>query len=282
MFVYKAAAQQQRGSEKTMAANYWTSTQYLRWLFVKEEISAKRRADLATAEDYQEEAVLLPYLVAFTQAVGKKLRFPMRVTSTATTYLRRFYLSARMRDADPRVAVPACLYLAAKVEEMGQFKPDSILEKTRYVTGSTESYSRLALHIDVPALLACELLLLERLGFDLVVFHPYHDLERYAQDAKVDDAVLKLAGTLVNDSQRCDVGLVYPPFIIALAALYVACVHAKIDSRPWFDQLNVNVKIVHECSQDLLANYGSEVRQKEADDALRHLGLLPASATTPQ
>ncbi len=40
-----------------------------------------------------------------------------RVVGTAVTYLRSFYLRASLADVDPRLAGPACLYLAAKAEE---------------------------------------------------------------------------------------------------------------------------------------------------------------------
>ena len=49
-----------------------------------------------------------------------------------------------------------------------------------------------------------------------------------------------VARTLVNDSYRLDICLLHPPYLIALAAIYIGCAYIKRDVTEWFDLLNVD------------------------------------------
>ena len=58
--------------------------------------------------------------------------------------------------------------------------------------------------------------------------------------------VLCVCRRLVNDSLRTDVSLLYPPYCIALAAIYMAVVYHNIDAKEWFAELAVDMSIVSE------------------------------------
>ena len=71
---------------------------------------------------------------------------------------------------------------------------------------------------------------------------------------------------IVNDSYRTDVSLLYPPHMIALAAIYITVVlnHAdftpgsigdRTDMRQWFADLNVDMESIVEIAQDILSIY---------------------------
>lgn len=51
--------------------------------------------------------------------------------------------------------------------------------------------------------------------------------------------VLQMSHEIVNDSYRLDLPLVYPPYLIAIAAIYVACNFQEKEYRTWFRKLNV-------------------------------------------
>lgn len=57
------------------------------------------------------------------------------------------------------------------------------------------------------------------------------------------------ARSLVNDSYRTDLILMYPPFMIALACIYIASVLKEKDTRSWFEDLRVDMNVV--CSSFL-------------------------------
>uniref|UniRef100_A0A8C5Y8B3 Cyclin C-terminal domain-containing protein n=1 Tax=Microcebus murinus TaxID=30608 RepID=A0A8C5Y8B3_MICMU len=66
------------------------------------------------------------------------------------------------------------------------------------------------------------------------LYHPYRPLLQYVQDVGQEDMLLPLVWRIVNDTYRMDLCLLYPPFMIALACLHVACVAQQKDARQWF------------------------------------------------
>lgn len=119
----------------------------------------------------------------------------------------------------------------------------------------------------------CEFHLLDKLGCDLVVFHPYRSLLKFFSDAQVADTLLQSAWNFVNDSYRTDVALMYPPHLIALASLYVAYIQDKQaqptsldngDLRKWFDKLNVNLDEVRDIVKRVMNMYEADVNLDSA------------------
>ena len=92
--------------------------------------------------------------------------------------------------------------------------------------------------------LECEFYLLELMDCCLIVYHPYRPLFQYVQDMGQEDILLSLAWRIVNDTYRTDLCLLYPPFMIALACLHVACVVQQKDARQWFAELSVDMEKV--------------------------------------
>ena len=103
-----------------MAANFWLSTHCKYWLLTKEELvtSAGRQEDLKylTAEEYQKVHILF---ANFIQALGEHLKHRQQVIAAATQYFKRFYSKNSLKNIDPLLLAPTCLYLASKVEENG-------------------------------------------------------------------------------------------------------------------------------------------------------------------
>lgn len=49
---------------------------------------------------------------------------------------------------------------------------------------------------------------------------------------------------LVNDTYKMDLILIYPPYMIALACIYIASVLKDKDTTAWFEELRVDMNIV--------------------------------------
>jgi cyclin C len=250
-----------------MAANFWQSSHFNRWTFTKERLSALRE-EMQTRTKFatEKELILQAHYTRQVQNLGKKLGYKQIVIATATTFFKRFYLLTSVLEYDPRIVAPTMLYLAAKVEEMGQVRPEPILNALEKIEKSEH-------RMKAAELFLCEMVVLEKLKFDLVLFHPYQDLERYVNDNGYDiTSVFQTSWGILNDSQRTDCALVYPPPITALAALYIGCVHLNHDVKPWFDELNVNVDQVRECAADLIAgSKADELRPQQSDAILKEL-----------
>ena len=112
-----------------MAANFWLSTHYKYWLLTKEElvISAGRQEDLKylTAEEYQKVHILY---ANFIQALGEHLKHRQQVIAAATHYFKRFYSKNSLKNIDPLLLAPTCLYLASKVEENGVISNNRLIQ----------------------------------------------------------------------------------------------------------------------------------------------------------
>lgn len=56
--------------------------------------------------------------------------------------------------------------------------------------------------------------------------------------------------SLTNDSYKMDLILIYPPYMIALACIYIASVLKEKDTTAWFEELHVDMNVVRNSSLD--------------------------------
>jgi hypothetical protein len=71
----------------------------------------------------------------------------------------------------------------------------------------------------------------------------------------MEEECLQTAWTIVNDSFFTDAILLYPPYLIALAGIYIACIHVEKDPTVWFEKLNVDQQEVHSsCRRSAMLN----------------------------
>jgi cyclin C len=240
-----------------MSGNYWSGTQFRHWILSREDLD-KRRHGPTKLETTARELLALHLI-----QVGVRLNFPGVVWSTAVIYYNRFYTTNSFcdRDIDPFILAPTCLYLSSKVEEMGQINPEPIFDKFfRHVQETPDLITIRGSHVKSPSLteiFACESLLLGRLSFELVIFHPHRDVKRYVIDSKSSLEVEETTISILNDIQVSDVLFLYPPYIAALASLFVSAVshHAGEEIESWFDGLNVDLSCVRRCADDIVSFY---------------------------
>jgi len=152
------------------------------------------------------------------EVLGRQLKLHQKVIATAIVYFKRFFVRNSFVDHDPRLVIPTCLYLAAKVEEcaMQATKPEdwqvSAFENRAQCrrlacTSSFHFVSRILLirclinqpkkiqvqvyvtgmeNIDPTItfkfsdILDFEFTLLEELDFYLVIYHVYRPLSQFS------------------------------------------------------------------------------------------------------
>ena len=73
---------------------------------------------------------------------------------------------------------------------------------------------------------------------------------RYLSDSNLHDC-LETAWNIVNDSYRTDICLLYPPYLIALSAIYLASFLKDKDLKQWFSDLSVEMAEVRSLSRFL-------------------------------
>ncbi|KXS18428.1 C/H/G cyclin [Gonapodya prolifera JEL478] len=212
-----------------MSANYWDSTQRNHWTLDKATIFAARQDDLQYISEKELTWLNLHYTNLIVQ-LGRKLGVRQQVVATATLYFKRYYTRNPFRKVDPILVVATCTFLAAKVEECPHHIR-SVVDGMRAVTEDIGGFP-----FESPHVAAFEFYLLEDLDFRLVAHHPYrplllltgsHPTTSAPPDAPtlpLPPALLHTAWFAINDVVRTDVMLLHPPYVVALAVMFLVVV----------------------------------------------------------
>uniref|UniRef100_A0A1I8GVN3 Cyclin-C n=2 Tax=Macrostomum lignano TaxID=282301 RepID=A0A1I8GVN3_9PLAT len=244
-----------------MAGNFWQSSHYQEWLLDKQYVDLYRAEDLKflTEEEYQK---LMVFFANFIQAIGEKLVVRQQVIATATIYSKRFYARYSLRCVDPWLLCPTALFLASKVEEFGVLSSKGLIAMCQSIVKSKHHHllPDQEFPYTVTNIQECEFLLLEVLDCSLVVYHPYRSLALFIEDLQTQDSsfsqeVFPVAWKVINDSLRTDACLHYPPYLIALAGIHIACLVCGKDAQAWFAELSVDLDKVLEIVRLLLNLY---------------------------
>lgn len=270
-----------------MAANYWLSTQWCAeansnsWLIDAAAVAESRKEDLQYASG-DELAAIGIWCSMVIGALCKRLGLRQRVTATACVYCKRFYCVNSYSATDPMIVIAACVYLAAKVDEM----PVRI---RAFSSETAKLFGEMGFHDfngSLNTLAEMEFYLLEDLGCELVVFHPYATvlaLAKYDEPGgPIDHKTVQMAWCvgayrlIVNDMYRTDIPLQNPPYVLAVSSIYLALVlqpqsadgiRAELDTRrketstrqsdavAMLARLNVSLSAVAHVAQAMMAHY---------------------------
>ncbi|CDZ98860.1 cyclin-like protein [Phaffia rhodozyma] len=253
-----------------MAANFWASSHAKHWLFDRATLDQAREIDLKYASKKQ-LACLSIHFANLLQRLGKRLQLRQRPIATSIVYFRRFYLKNAYCDTDPYLVLATCSYVAAKLEET-PVHIKSVVVEARSMFNDLKIPIKY-FPSDNAKVAEMEFYLLEDLDFHLTVFHPYRALAIIAGKEKsdtgsfdvsagpsgqsdievegvsqlsrgtgkgaliVEKEIFENAWFMVNDTYRTDLCLLYPPYIIAIACLYIAMMH--------FQSVNPKKPIAH-------------------------------------
>uniref|UniRef100_A0A804QAE0 Cyclin-like domain-containing protein n=1 Tax=Zea mays TaxID=4577 RepID=A0A804QAE0_MAIZE len=218
-----------------MAANFWTSS-HCKQLLDPEDVDLVPAADRERGITPEEFRLIKIHMSFHIWRLAQQVKVRQRVVATAIAYFRRVYTRKSMSDYDPRLVAPTCLYLASKVEE-STVQARLLVFYIKKMCGSDDKY-----RFEIKDILEMEMKLLEALDYYLVVFHPYRPLLQLLQDAGITD-LTQFAWGLVNDTYKMDLILIYPPYMIALACIYIASVLKDKDTTAWFEELRVDMNI---------------------------------------
>jgi len=261
-----------------MAGNFWKSSHYQQWILNREHLAGKRSEDLKILTEVEYHKVMI-FLANVIQSIGEAVKVPQQVIATATVYLKRFYIQYTFQSCDPLLLAPTSIYLASKVEEFGPLSNHRLIKITQDIIKQKYSYAFTDFNYTIKHVWDCEFYLLELIDCCLVVFHPYRPLIRYVNDLTKNNSIqgdiqgdiLSVAWNVVNDTYRTDVILMYPPYMIALASLHVACIMQSTEdaAREWFSLLNVDMDKLMEISAmivdlyDIWNNFDSKTEMEQ-------------------
>ncbi|KAL1663234.1 cyclin-like protein [Schizophyllum commune] len=306
-----------------MATDFWESSHYKRWLVDHATLRQARTEDLNYVENPEHIEFLSIYFANAIAKLGKKLGFRQRVIATATVFFRRFYLKNSYCETDPFIVIAACCYVAAKAEE-SPVHIKNVISDARSVF-SHDYYGVKYFPTDNTKLAEMEFYLVDDLECDLTIYHPYRSLlalctkESAAQLEHIEpeagelgagigaddgprywgtgegrlqlaEGALQTAWLIINDTYRSELCLLYPPHLIAVAAIYLTLVFhgptrtaleqqlnreeptpmrrstrhpAPQDPVAFLSSLNVSLPTVATIAQEILALYRLWNRYKE-------------------
>ncbi|KAG7387491.1 hypothetical protein PHYPSEUDO_014013 [Phytophthora pseudosyringae] len=146
------------------------------------------------------------------------LRTSDKVKCCAMLLFKRFYLSNSVMEFHPKYLVPTAIYVAGKVEEQ-YMSVDTVADQ---------------LHVDHKFIIGHEMILLDGVRFQLIMYHPFRTLLGFLDDfrsfakqvlskdlpATVLQKLHANSTALLNDMLLTDLPMLHYPSYLALAALW--------------------------------------------------------------
>lgn len=165
---------------------------------------------------------------------------------TLSAYFNRHLTFFSFMWIKPKLFVPK--YLAAKSEEHTLPAKIIVAQMSSLYTGD-HPYPYTVAHV-----YDYEFKMIASLDFDLIIYHPYRPLVQYCSDSNMSDLV-NSAWPILNDSYRTDACLLFPPYLIALACIFIAGTLQDRDLKEWLQKLNIDLQELGDVTQYLSSLY---------------------------
>lgn len=168
------------------------------------------------------------YLHNLIVKLGRRLNVRQIALSSSEIYLSRFLTRVSIKEVNVYLLVTTCLYVACKIEECPQH--------IRLIVSEARNLWPEYIPQDVSKLAEFEFYLIEEMDMYLVLHHPYRSLLQVRDFLRenlpefgfsLSNVELQHSWSLINDSYITDLHLVFPPHIIAMAAIYITIVLEK-------------------------------------------------------
>ncbi|CAH9105402.1 unnamed protein product [Cuscuta epithymum] len=181
----------------------------------------------------EEEQLLRAFYEFKIQDVCDAFKFPCKIQATALIYFKRFYLQWSVMEHHPKNIMLTCIYTACKAEE-------------NHV--SAEELGK-GIEQDHHVILNNEMLVLQSLDFNLIVFAPYRAVEGFLNDieefcggnVETHDTLKNLFQSAKVEADKImltDAILLFPPGQLALAALRRAnAIHGALDFERYLESV---------------------------------------------
>ncbi|KAF8323189.1 cyclin-like protein [Clavulina sp. PMI_390] len=204
------------------------------WLFLPTHLN-QTPGITTDKKNLQNELKLRNLGVEFLFRVGLQLKLNVPVLAAASIFLHRFYMRHSIDAYVVYDIAAAALFLACKVEESSR--------KLKDVAGVCQSKATGLPMAAVPnehdpgiqtwtrTILAYEELLLETLCFDLSTEHPHNILLSAANALEANEHLVAYSWSVLNDSFRTPLCVLYHSRVIACAA-YVMALHTLSPGYP--------------------------------------------------
>lgn len=189
----------------------------------------------------REQSIIRVESVRFIQQLGNEaLKLHYSTVATAQVFFHRFYMFHSYKQFPVYPMAATCLFLAGKVEETPK-KSQDIVESSQSIL-TPANFAQFGIK-PKDEILTLEKILLQTIGFDFEVEHPYEYLIKYVKQLVVTPdgspgdierrTVLQKAWAFLNDSYCSVICLRHEPEIIAIAMIFLACKTDGIEVYDW-------------------------------------------------
>lgn len=168
------------------------------------------------------------YLHTLLVKLGRRLNVRQVALATSEVYLTRFLTRVSLKEINVYLLVTTCLYVSCKIEECPQH--------IRLIISEARNLWPEYIPHDVTKLAEFEFYLIEEMDMYLFLHHPYKSLIQLRDFLRerqlhfgfiLTDDELQHSWSLINDSYITDLHLLFPPHVIAMAAVYITIVLKK-------------------------------------------------------
>lgn len=168
------------------------------------------------------------YLHTLLVKLGRRLNVRQVALATSEVYLTRFLTKVSLKEINVYLLVTTCLYVSCKIEECPQH--------IRLIISEARNLWPEYIPHDVTKLAEFEFYLIEEMDMYLFLHHPYKSLIQLRDFLRerqlhfgfiLTDDELQHSWSLINDSYITDLHLLFPPHVIAMAAVYITIVLKK-------------------------------------------------------
>jgi len=220
------------------------------WYFSDEKIQntpSRRHAISADKEEsYRQQAA------NFIQDMGQRLSVTQLCINTAIVYMHRFYMFHPFSRFHRNSIGAAALFLAAKVEEQPR-KLDHVIKISHQCINrehpTLDSRSEQYLE-QAQELVSNENMLLQTLGFDVVIDHPHTHVVNCIRLVKASKDLAQTSYIMATNSLHLTtMCLRHPPTVVACVCIYLACswsnyhIKESLEGRAWYTYVDPNVTL---------------------------------------
>lgn len=241
------------------------SSNQSRWLFPSDRL--KHTPSINRGMSEHEELTQRQTAAGLIRKIGLKLKESCKRPSglcidTAMVYMHRFYMFHSFQKYPAQTMAPCALFLAAKVEET-PIKLEYVIKTSHMIQNPSapplteKRYEELQRE-----LIANENLLLQTLGFDLIIAHPHTSVITCGDLVGASKTVTKLAYELATNSLHfTTMCLKYKPTTVACICLNMAfkgfslSIEQSKEGKDWWNYLDPDLKFdtIEEVTKEFLA-----------------------------
>lgn len=224
-----------------------------KWLFSQEELNLTPsiRMGLSVSEELYHRQTA----AGLIRKIGMKLKESCKRPSglsidTAMVYMHRFYMFHSFQRFPAQVMAPCAIFLAAKVEET-PIKLEYVIKTSQmFIDPNSPPLSDREKEQLQQELISNENLLLQTLGFDLIIEHPHTSVIKCGDLVNAPRAVTKLAYELATNSLHFSkMCLKYKPTTVASVCLHMAFkskdlkVDLSKEGKEWWNYLDPDIQL---------------------------------------